>query len=247
MKRIFASATLLTAIGTASSAAIIAEETFTYADGNLKGNGSAVDPGWGGSWGAIAEDAGTTSAQVIAGEVAAGTERQRVTRVLSTGQGADGTSVFIGLDYTFSGQNYTAFELHQGGTDDGQRTLRLASTGSNVLQESNRVATNTFLTFSGDEASVSHRYVIQIDFGVGAAADKVSLYQDGVEVVSGVEAAIDMSFDRVSLAAFGSTSSIGVTDNIVIATTFAEAVPEPGSLALMGLGGLLMIKRRRRS
>ena len=34
--------------------------------------------------------------------------------------------------------------------------------------------------------------------------------------------------------------------NIIAATTFAEAIPEPGSLALLGLGSLLVASRRRR-
>ncbi len=35
-------------------------------------------------------------------------------------------------------------------------------------------------------------------------------------------------------------------DNLIVATTFAEVVPEPSSTALLGLGGLALILRRRR-
>ena len=66
--------------------------------------------------------------------------------------------------------------------------------------------------------------------------------------VGGVtQTGLDVAFDRFTLARFGSDINAS-WDEIRIGDTFADVagIPEPSSSALLGLGGLALILRRRK-
>jgi hypothetical protein len=95
-------------------------------------------------------------------------------------------------------------------------------------------------------AGQTYRLVAELDFDT----DQLNLW---VDPAAGDEGAPDAtraytntnwsSAVRLGSGGDGSTA----WDNLVVATTFEEArvVPEPGSLAVLGLGALGLLKRRR--
>ncbi|MEM6257725.1 MAG: PEP-CTERM sorting domain-containing protein [Planctomycetota bacterium] len=227
----------LIVFGTSASAVIIAEDDFSYPDGDLGdiGNGSALDPGWAGDW--VDLNGGI---QLSGGVVTGGTV-SRTGRTLSATQGADGTTVFIGFDLQIGADLYSAMEFRNGGFDDADMNFRLGQLDQGEAFADFPVTAGdvNVITLANDR---SYRYVIEINYGVGDA-DIAKVYEDGT-LVGTTATPVDLSFDRLSFAAFRDGVH-GPFDNLVIATTFAEAVPEPSSLALLGLGSLLIARRRR--
>ena len=126
-----------------------------------------------------------------------------------------------------------AVPLACGGDGGGQGLL--VKVGSNIINVNDAFADNTF-----------HRYVIKLTFGTGAT-DTAEVFVDGVSTGPATNLANDITIDRAGFAAFRSEGTNPASgDTLVIATTFAEAaIPEPGSLALLGLGGLFVLGRRR--
>lgn len=85
----------------------------------------------------------------------------------------------------------------------------------------------------------------------GATTDTIDLYLPGIDLVQPVDAAssgsANLSQSGFNVLAFAGKDK-SQFDEIRFGTSYADVtpVPEPGSLALLGLGGLMMIKRRRR-
>ena len=232
-----------------ASGAIIASDDFTYVEGDLDGNSGGT--GWSGAWGS-GGGSGASSVNIdvnASGEVVANSAG-RTSRLLTSPLGADGTTVYIGVDMKFDGTFYRSFEMHNNSAGDGDRQLQIAvengggdgggqgllvKVGSNIINVNDAFADNTF-----------HRYVIKLTFGTGAT-DTAEVFVDGVSTGPATNLANDITIDRAGFAAFRSEGTNPASgDTLVIATTFAEAaIPEPGSLALLGLGGLFVLGRRR--
>ncbi|MEO0475030.1 MAG: PEP-CTERM sorting domain-containing protein [Planctomycetota bacterium] len=235
----------LVMIGTSASATVIAEDDFSYADGALAGNGSAADAGWDGAWSDAQFFFGGTL--VSSGSLSSVNSNVRTQRVLSTTAGADNTILYVGFDYD-PGTHFHGVEFYNGSNVSTDRTSYIGApdadefsynVGNNAEVESIDIA----------EPAGVNRYVIQFNFNA-ADADTAEVFINGASVASSTVAS-DLSFDRISLGTFAGgrpvTGGIDLFDNLVIATTFEEAnIPEPSSLALIGLGGLMIARRRRK-
>ncbi len=231
MKQTTKTLALLSLISLASQAGatIIAMDNFAYTDGDLNGNGAAGS-GWAGGW----SSSGGTQIQVTGGVLSGGAST-RVARALSVAQGADGTTVYIGLTQNLNGDAFTALE--------GNITnWRFESNVHDGFADGSDTVNSQINATIGVES----RFVLEFNFGAGNT-DQVTLYQDGANVGSNT-ATGNYAFSSLSFASFGGSGDLSPTQNLIVATTFAEAnaVPEPSSTALLGLGGLALILRRRR-
>jgi len=238
----------LALVAGSANAAVLAIETFSYDDGQLSGKGSAGG-GWGGTW---TTGFGTASViQVTSGIVSGGgSASQRMFRLLDPSVAAltngsaanDNTTIYVGIDWEFGGA-YGGFELPNGGSLrlqlGSQGTGRDLRTGSTI-----HVPSANFTPLSG-----VNRYIMAITYN-NTTGDMVELFKNGVSIgASAANGTNDFSFDRVGLGLFlANTDQIRHADNLIIATTFAEAaIPEPSAAALAALGGLALLRRRKRA
>jgi hypothetical protein len=258
-----ATGALVLAAGSAN-AAVLAFEDFSYADGNLVGKGAAGS-GWNGAWvNQFGSDLTRISVAngVVVGQTTS-TASQRMNRQLdasvtslTNGTAANnGITIYIGVDYRF-GLYYGGFELIP---DANQAAPR--------MQLGSRAAPSNPSLFSGSTVhvptasiptpTVATRYVMAITYN-NTTGDMVSLYGGpaGLESDPGDFTLLgsstanvnnDFSFQRVGFGVFiQPNGSIPHADNLVIGTTFASVIPEPSTAALAALGGLALLRRRRR-
>jgi hypothetical protein len=142
--------------------------------------------------------------------------------------GASGNTLYFSFLYaTQSGDTQTgAFEFLRGGNSDN----------SNLA-----LGISVTATTAPSSASL---YVGEIVFG---ASDSDTLYgatnPASVGALSQVGGVGNYSFDRMELKG---TSDFQL-DEIRVGSTFADVVPEPTSIALLGLGSLGLLVRRRRA
>jgi hypothetical protein len=174
--------------------------------------------------------------------------------------GQDGTTLYLSflMKVAAGTPGFVALELFRDGDADANRRLSVdvwtGHTGGG--------AANIWLTgwippgtvADGDPLipfdTLTHLYMLKINFGA-ANADTVDIYVDPVLALG--EPAIptdsisvtDLAFDRILTSNFGSSQLITV-DEIRFGNSFAAAVPEPASLALVALAGGTVLLRRRR-
>jgi len=235
--------------------AIIAEDSFSYAVGGLDSSGDAADPGWSEDWrgggsivaGSLVDGTGTLTTSGNQGNVDTG----RNFRGLDTAYGETGTVYLSFLQqYSATGAFY-AFELHDGGDADGVRTLAIgAGASGNPYGAFSDVNGGSFTAFGSDPVGSANLIVLKFTFGAGAT-DVVDIFLNPDPAAAEPAATVTLAagnyaFDRLGFAQFVSrTQSI---DEIRLGDTFADVtpVPEPTSLVLLGLGGVMMLRRRRR-
>jgi len=118
----------------------------------------------------------------------------------------------------------------------------------------NAGAFDTRTNVSNISTTLDNVIVLKFEFG---AADKVSTWfftedQELSEAVFNANAlsttaTFDIDENTLTTLAVGITRAGNAYDEIRIGDSFADVtpIPEPASLALLGLGGLMMIRRRR--
>lgn len=247
MKKQILPITLLAACAVTSHAASVATETFTYADtadiGALNGGS-----GWSSAW--SHSSGGTTSKWTIAnnqaiyqGNGSGGTVDYSRT-LTSSIQVTTLTTVTLSLDVLIGNG--------AGDVNAGRAVgVTLTSGGGDVifLGKGINQGIGAFTNLGGATqhgtttgASAGTTYSISAEFSYDGA-DTTLKYTQGANTFTEVFSGQQLSFDAVQLSGYhGSTTSNGV-DSIDIDVS---AVPEPSSIALLGLGGLSLILRRRR-
>lgn len=175
--------------------------------------------------------------------------------------GGDGQSVYV----SFTMQTSEVDPDGAGGDDKfyamrfardavGTRVLGVGDVGvdgSIKARINNGAGTEQVLQGTGD--TNVHLYVVRFDFD-DAVGDTISVFFDPSlasepTTPDATYTGGDFAFDILSIEAFGDGSFFNGTDEIRIGETYADVtpIPEPGSMALVGLGGLLMLQRRRGS
>jgi len=166
--------------------------------------------------------------------------------------GADGTSVYGSV--LISNPNgapagFTGLEFAIGDPNANRKiTIGEANGGVDwvVIGGGQAGATASPINLALPPAGAFTRQIVfRIDFGAGNADTFTLINPDGTDGVT--SAATDLSFSTLHLASFSGAPAV-VYDEIKLGTTLADvyAVPEPSSFALLGLGGLALLFRRRK-
>jgi len=175
------------------------------------------------------------------------------------GLGGTGSFTVFGFIQTSTTSNATIFSYNPSGGGTGGADLRLFAQGNGNF----RIAMSQGASFEASDPGwdlgdgTTHAVAAVFDSSTGDSFRDVDLYVNGTfyDVTSGTDHTINLGADEVI---FGSSGSFdGLIDDVAIYDTALSltelddirdnGVPEPGSLALLGLGGLLIGTRRRRA
>jgi hypothetical protein len=258
MRKIMSAAAAMLVAAACAQASIIGSDSFSYADGSLDGKsgGTGWTPGGGSptQW----NKAFGNSAAVTAGSVSTfngGSYREYGAAIQATG------AVYFGVDMTLS-SNAVVSQRYAGVSsyDFGNERIKFGKTWSATtfgLDGHGAHATSIPIV-----AGQTYRIVgsIQWDTGGGQGRLKMWVNPDAADfdtvLGNGVLTTADLVVNYgstgnwnngVRLASGGSNDNAPATyDNLIVATTFAEAaaVPEPGALASLALMAGLLRRRR---
>jgi len=247
MKRVLPIAVVcLLGLAPLAQANILLNEMFTHPDGNLVGQ--VPVPGPGGVWMAHSAE-GVNPVQVVSGQAIlnqTGTSSEDVNSGLGVVMGA-GDKFYSAFDLTNTGGSSDVYFAHfkTSSTFYLARVFITAPTagGDYTLGLSNS-STIEFAWGSDLAFGSTYRVVTSYDYDTGVS----ELWINPVDESSTKLMTSTYFSDPVEQYALrqGGSGSSQAIDNLVVATTFNEAltgVPEPASLLLLGLGALLLRRR----
>jgi len=158
--------------------------------------------------------------------------------------------LYVGFDFTRSSDTWAGVSLFNGGSEElfMGHPFNQSFYGGEV---SDPVQGSIYLGNVSIDTS-AHRMVTQIDFGGGAGGqDRIRFWVDN-STEAAPDATVDVNgswlpsqFTQLRLG----TNGVLTVDNLTVSTDFSQAfvgTPEPATMSLLALGGLAMLKRRRR-
>jgi len=224
---------------TANAGSTLQNETFTYANGNLVGNGA---------WSAHS-GAGAMPVQVTGGAAVlthGSGSREDVNLPLGSTLAA-GQTFYAGFDFTSTGDATSVYFAH---------FMSTATTFTGRAFITGPIAGGDYTIGISDTSSISatwgtdlsfgttYRAIISYDFDTRVSRLWINAIAEGDTSIAGAAGAASLAVNAFGLrqSAGGSTQLI---DNLIIGDSFGAVVPAPGALALLGLSGLVAARRRR--
>ncbi len=164
-----------------------------------------------------------------------------------------GGTIFIGFDWTIDnnagetggGGFFGGLGVYNGGTD----RLLIGNGWDQLVYGGGKGA-------GGDDTSIAYvvgttvRVVVELTTTNGGADNdtwKMWIDPGTGDLASPDAQKLDWTIDDITKITnrAGNTPGQATMENLVVADTFASAIPEPSSIALLGLGGLVIFRRRR--
>jgi hypothetical protein len=228
----------------------------TYADGALNTNTDTTTPGQDG-W--LNTNAGGTnnisvSNSATNGFVSLTVSGQDVRRPFDAGATVTSGSVFFDADVTVSAAQATGdYALHfsDGGTQNFYARTYFKSSGAGFVMALG-TSSGTAVTYGTTVLNFGQTYHVlsRYDFVAGTGNDTGALYIDPTSMDGSSDtpyvAATTIGIDATTIAAVAlRQGSAANSATLTVDNYRAFTVPEPGSLALLGLGGLFALRRRR--
>ena len=258
-------------VATTTQAELLAYDQFTgYTDGVLNGQGQGF--GWSGNWSGngnptVSNTGGLTDGAlpVAGGGASTGTDTTNgtwvgITRTLANPITTSGTYYFGYLiQQPVDGAHHNLLRLQDASADHWAAggSWNDSSQWQLVRKDGSGSAFGSENTGVNETANVTH-LVIKFELNT-SGNETISLYVDPIDAAA-LSVAGDASYtystqwsdiSKVNAARNIQSGNVGnmAFDEIRIGTEAADmfsVIPEPGSLALLGLGGLLVASRRRR-
>jgi len=256
MKKFLIASVVMAAVAllgaSSARATVFASDSFTYGNGDLPTQSSGV-------WSNISPATGAMDVQVVNDQAEVSGARTGDDWIKLTGTPHSNDKLYAGFDFEFTGlpgaanttyfANFAAssstFWAKVFGTNDGGQ-VKIGITG--------QANTATSVWASDIALNSWHHIVTEVDQTDGWPAT-IKLWLDPSSEGSTFIAPNDNVFStNQNIIAFllresntpGSEGTI-LVDNLVVASTFSEVIPEPSTILLVGTGllGLLAIRRRR--
>ncbi len=226
-----------------SQAIVLLQDDFSYADGSLVANS-------GGNW---TTTSGTAGQVDVAGGVLNLTqaESEDVNRTFASQ--ASG-SLFAGVNVNFSGlpSGTGGYFMHfKDSTTSGfrGRVFATAGVGAGTYRIGITNASNTLTAIIATDLNLG------MDYRVVFSTDAATQANSTVEVLGvGSASAADVVATPLVLSSFAFRQSLAsgngmgtlTADNLIVATTRAEAVPEPATMTALALGMAAILRRRKK-
>jgi len=254
----------LTIIGLAVATLAGAEATVLVQD-NFPTNGDLVGttPAVGGIWTNISGTAGTLDVASNRLSILAGNNEDATSQFSSAQTG----TIFAGFSFTLTtlptdstaGGYIASFRdgTAASGNYNGRFFVRRAAgSGANLFQVGVSNATSGVdgvgAALWGSNLTLNTTYQIVLRFDTDSG-DDITLWVNPSTIsstnVTSSDTGAVTSMDGFAFRQAGATHGASSIDNLVVSTTFAEAIPEPSTWAMIGLGSAFMLwnLRRKRS